>query len=72
MSQSFVKLYKRSDRNVKVEMDLTNYTPKSDLKKVKNVDTSKFAKKADLSTLKLYIYELDVHKLETVPVGLRS
>ena len=72
MSQSFVKPYKRSDRNVKVEMDLTNYTPKSDLKKVKNVDTSKFAKKADLSTLKLYIYELDVHKLETVPVGLRS
>ena len=72
MSQSFVKPYKRSGRNVKVEMDLTNYTPKSDLKKVKNVDTSKFAKKADLSTLKLYIYELDVDKLETVPVGLRS
>ena len=39
--------------NVKVELDLTNYTKKkADLKNAKEVDTSDFAEKTDLANLK--------------------
>ena len=34
--------------NVKVELDLSNYAIKADLKTATGVDTSKFAKKVDL------------------------
>ena len=33
--------------NVKVELDLSNYVKKSDLKNATGVDTSKFPKKVD-------------------------
>ena len=33
--------------NVKVELDLSNYTAKADLKNASGVDTSDFAKKTD-------------------------
>ena len=38
--------------NVKVELDLSNYASKADLKNSREVDTSKFAKKVDLASLK--------------------
>ena len=38
--------------NVKVELDLSNYTIKRDLKNGKGDDTSSFAKKTDLANLK--------------------
>ena len=44
---------------VKVELDLSNYATKADLKNETSVDTSKFAKKIDLPNLKS-----DVHKLD--------
>ena len=53
--------------NVKVELDLYKYTTKADLKKVTGVDTSKFAKKVDLASLKSEIDKLDIGKLETTP-----
>ena len=37
---------------MKVELDLSNYATKTDLKNVTGVDTSKFAKKIDLANLK--------------------
>ena len=37
---------------VKVELDLSNYEKKADLKNVTSVYTSKFAKKVDLANLK--------------------
>ena len=40
------------DGKVKVELDLSNYATKVDLKNVKGVDTSQFAKKVDLADLK--------------------
>ena len=39
-------------RRMKGKLDLSNYATKSDLKNATYVDTSKFAKKANLSTLK--------------------
>ena len=49
---------------VKVELDLTNYTTKSDLINDTGVDTSKFAKKVDLSSLKSNVDKSDIGKLK--------
>ena len=44
---------KSSGGRVKVELDLSNYATKADLKNATGVDTSKFAKKkVDLANLK--------------------
>ena len=40
---------------VKVELDLSNYIIKTDLKKATGIDTSSYAKKVDLANLKLKI-----------------
>ena len=37
---------------MKVELDLSNYPTKADLKNATGVDTSKFAKKSDIAHLK--------------------
>ena len=52
----------------KVELDLSNYTTKADLKDATDVDTSKF----DLESLKSEVDKLDIDKLEKVPTGLNS
>ena len=46
--------------NVKVELDLSNYATKTDLKNATGVDTSSFAKKADLANLKSDVDKLDI------------
>ena len=70
MSEYFPKL-KTLVGNVKVELDLSNYATKADLKNATGIDTSKFAKKIDCASLKLEIDLLDiVGKLETTPVDL--
>ena len=57
-------------RNVKFELDLSNFATKSYLKNATGVGTWKFANKVDLSSLKSEIDELDIGKLETTPVDL--
>ena len=56
--------------NVKVELDLSNYATKADLKNAAGVDTFEFAKKVDLASLKSEIDKLDIGKLETTSVDL--
>ena len=56
--------------NVKVELDLSNYAKKADLKNATGVDTFEFAKKVDLASLKSEIDKLDIGKLETTSVDL--
>ena len=48
------------------------YAAKSDLKNTTGVDTSNFAKKSDLVSLKLDVDELDVEKVKNVPSDLNS
>ena len=55
---------KSLEGRVKVELDLSNYARKSDLKKATGVDTSSFAKKTDLAGLKSEIDKLDIDKEE--------
>ena len=59
-------------RRMKVELDLSNYATKADLKNATGVDTSKFAKKVDLASLKSNVDKLDIDKLKNVPSGLSS
>ena len=58
--------------NVKVELDLSNYATKSDLKNATGVDTSKFAKNVDLASLKSNVDKSDIDKLKNVLSGLSS
>ena len=49
--------------NVKIELALSKYAKKADLKSATGVDTSDFAKKTDLANLKPDVDKLDIHKL---------
>ena len=71
MSEYFPEL-KSSEERVKVELDLSNYVTKADLKNTTGVDTSKFAKKVDLANLKSNVDKLHTDKLENVPTNLRN
>ena len=57
---------------MKVELDLSNYVTKAELKNATGVDTSKLAKKVDLANLKSNADELDVDKFKNVPTNLSS
>ena len=70
MSQYFPKPYRTFGVNVKVELDLSSYATKTDLKNATGVDTSKLAAKPDLASLKAKVDKIDVDKLKTVPVDL--
>ena len=57
---------------MKVELDLSDYTTKADLKNAAGVDTSKFAKKVDLASLKSNVEKLDIDKLKIVLSNLNN
>ena len=71
MSQYFPKPFNShfGDR-IKVKIDLSNYTTKTDLKNISHVDTSSFALKTNLASLKTEVDKLDIDKLVPVPVDL--
>ena len=62
--------YKRSSNNIKVELDLTNYATKTDLKNITHVDVSSYASKTNLLALKTEVDKIDIDKLKTVPDDL--
>ena len=62
--------YKSFSNNVKVELDLTNYATKTDLKNITHVDVSSFASKTNLAALKAEIDKIDADKLKTTPIDL--
>ena len=62
--------YKSSNNNVKVELDLTNYATKTDLKNITHVDVSSFASKTNLAALKTEVDKIDTNKLKTAPADL--
>ena len=62
--------YGSSGRNIKVELNLSSYATKTDLKNVTHVDVSSFASKANLASLKTELDKLDIDKLVPVPNDL--
>ena len=67
---SYYSPYKSSSNNVKVELDLTNYATKTDLKNIAHVDVSSFASKTNLAALKTEVDKMDTDKLKTAPTDL--
>ena len=61
---------KSSSNNIKVELDLSNYATKNDLKNITHLDISSFASKTNLAALKSEVDKIDVDKLKTTPVDL--
>ena len=67
---SYYPPYKSSSNNVKVELDLTNYATKTDLKNITHVGVSSFASKTNLTALKTNIDKIDADKLKTTSIDL--
>ena len=59
--------YNNSSENIKVELDLTNYATKKD---IKDITHSGFASKTNLAALKTEVDKIDTDKLKTVPDDL--
>ena len=68
-----------SGKSIRVELDLSNYATKKDLKDVTHVDVSSFASKTnlanlksevDLANLKSEVDKIDADKLKAVPADL--
>ena len=70
MSQYFPKPFRIFGGNINAKVDLWNYATKTDLKNVTHVDTSSFALKTNLVSLKTEVDKLDIDKLVPVPVDL--
>ena len=69
MSQYFPP-YNNSSENIKVELDLSNYATKKDIKDITHLDTSSYALKTNLANLKTEVDKIDTDKLKTVPDDL--
>ena len=70
MRKFYPEPYEPFSRDINVTGDLSNYATKTDLKNVTHVDTSNFALKTNLATLKTEVDKLDIDKLVNVPTDL--
>ena len=62
MSQYFPTPYQPFDGDINVEVDLSNYATKADLKNVSHADVRRFALKSNLASLKTEVGKLDINK----------
>ena len=69
MSEYFPKRQSHKE-NIKVEIDLSNYATKDDIKNITHLDTSNFALKTNLSSWKTEVDKLDIDKLVPIPADL--
>ena len=68
MSQYFPKPFNSHfGTSIKSKIDLSNYTTKRDIKNISHVDTSSFALKTNLASLKTEVDKLDIDKLKPLP-----
>ena len=66
MSQYFPKPFRNFGGNIKVKVDLSNYAIKTGLKNVPHVDTSRFALKTNLVSLKTEVDELVIEYIANI------
>ena len=67
---SYYPQYEDFSNNIKVELDLSKYATKDDVKNITHVDVSSYATKTNLAALKTEVDKIDVDKLKTVPDDL--
>ena len=70
LNESVLSTILKFRKKIKVELDLSSYATKTDLKNVTHVDVSSFASKTNLANLKTQVDNLDIAKLTTVPDDL--
>ena len=70
MSQYFPKPFRSFRGSINGKVDLSNNATKTDLTNVTHVDTSIFALKTNLVSLKTEVDKLNIDKLAPVPVDL--
>ena len=71
MSQFFSKPFdSHFGDSIKVNIDLSNYAAKTDIKNISHVDSSSFVLKTNFANLKSEIDKLDIDKLVSIPVDL--
>ena len=70
MSQYFPKPYEPFGGDINVKVDLSDYATKTNIKNISHADTSSFALKTRLASLKTEVHKLDIDKLAPVPVDL--
>ena len=70
MSQYFPKPSEPFGGDINVKVDLSNYATETDTKNISHIDTSSFALKSNLSSLKTEVDKIDIDKLVPVPVDL--
>ena len=71
VSEYFPEL-KSSGGRVKLDLDLSKYATKTDLRNPTGVDASTCARNGDLASLKSNVDKLDIDKLENVSSDLSS
>ena len=67
INQSFPKPFRSFGGNINVNVDLSNYATKADIKNISQFDTSGFALKTNLANIKSVVDKLDIDEL--VPVN---
>ena len=72
MSQYFPKPYEPFGGDINVKVDLSNYATKTDIKNISHIDTSSFALKSNLASLKTEVDKLDINKLKSLPNNLSN
>ena len=70
MNQYFPKPYGTFGRKINFKVDLSNYATKLDLKEAAVTDTTTFALKSNLTSLKTEVDKLGIDKLVQIPVDL--
>ena len=70
MSQYFPKPCEPFGGDINVNVDLSNYSTKTEVKDISHVDTSSFALKTNLANSKTEVDKLDIDKLVPIPVDL--
>ena len=70
MSKFYLEPYEPFGGDINVTVDLSNYATKTDIKNISHVDTSSFALKTNLATLKTEVDKLDIDKFVLVPTDL--
>ena len=68
----FPKLHEPFGGDINVKVDLSNYATKTDIENVSHVDTSSFALKLNLASLKTEVDKLDIDTLKCLPTNLRN
>ena len=70
--QYFPKPHEPFGRDINVKVDLFNYATKTDIKSISHVDTSSFALKSNLASLKTEVDTLDIDQLKGLPNNLSN